>query len=378
MSEPQRIALGMSGGVDSSVAAVLLQRAGYEVVGVTCIFHDDEAAHDDARRAWEVCQRVGIDHAVADCTQQFERCVVQPFVRAYAEGLTPSPCVGCNATCKLPALLEVADQLGCQKVATGHYARVARLSENGRYVVKTGLDEHKDQSYMLALLSQDQLSRLVLPLGGLTKTDARLLAHDAQLPAADAPESQDVCFISGDYRDFLHARGVADAPGDIVSADGKVLGRHEGLFGFTVGQRKGIGVAGPEPYYVMEKRTATRQLVVGTAAEARIGGLRVANMNWQAFERLDGECEAAVKLRYRSRPVACIITPDEGVLPTAGPEQDAGGSASDGMGAGEGARRGVAVHLRSPQPTTAPGQYAVFYEGSTVLGGGTIQEVRQA
>lgn len=373
MGERQRIALGMSGGVDSSVAAVLLQRAGYEVVGVTCIFHDDEAARADADRAYEVCRRVGIDHAVADCAEQFERCVVQPFVRAYAAGLTPSPCVGCNATCKLPALLEVADQLGCQKVATGHYARVAQLSANGRYVVKTGLDARKDQSYMLAMLSQRQLSRLVLPLGGLTKADARLLARDAQLPVADAPESQDVCFVPGDYRDFLHERGVLDAPGDIVSAEGEVLGHHEGLFGFTVGQRKGIGVAGPEPYYVIEKRAATRQLVVGIAEQARIGRVRVANMNWQAFERLDGECEAMVKLRYRSSGAACIIRP-------VSDQPDRTDSADRLVACGDAAWDGqvVDVDLRSPQPTTAPGQYAVFYEGSTVLGGGTIQEVRQA
>lgn len=358
----KRVALGMSGGVDSSVAAVLLQRAGYEVVGVTCLFHDDDAARRDAAAAEEVCRTLGIDHAVADCTAQFQKRVVEPFVKAYAAGLTPSPCVGCNASCKLPALIEVADQLGCAKVATGHYARVARLTANGRFVVKTGLDERKDQSYMLALLTQDQLARLILPLGALTKADARLIAHDCGLPVADAPESQDVCFIEGDYRDFLKAHGVEDAPGPIVDAFGTVLGEHAGLADFTIGQRKGIGVAGPEPYYVIAKRPATRELVVGTAHEARIMAVRVGALNWQAFDRLDAECEAMVKLRYRSHGVACIISPEH----------------ADSVRASSAGATAAKVELVSPQPTTAPGQFAVFYEGATVLGGGVIEEVTQA
>ena len=358
----KRVALGMSGGVDSSVAAVLLQRAGYEVVGVTCLFHDDEAARRDAAAAEEVCRTLGIDHAVADCTAQFQKRVVEPFVKAYAAGLTPSPCVGCNASCKLPALIEVADQLGCGKVATGHYARVARLTASGRFVVKTGLDERKDQSYMLALLTQDQLARLILPLGALTKVDARLIAHDCGLPVADAPESQDVCFIEGDYRDFLKAHGVEDAPGPIVDASGTVLGEHAGLADFTIGQRKGIGVAGPEPYYVIAKRPATRELVVGTADEARIKAVRVGALNWQASDRLDVECEAMVKLRYRSRGVACIIRPEH----------------ADSVRTSSAGATAAKVELVSPQPTTAPGQFAVFYEGATVLGGGVIEEVTQA
>lgn len=361
-SQEGRIALGMSGGVDSSVAAVLLQRAGYEVVGVTCVFHDDVASRHDVAAVEEVCRSLGIDHAVADCTAQFEERVVRPFVAAYAAGLTPSPCVGCNVSCKLPALLEVADQLGCGKVATGHYARIAQLVDNGRYVVKTGLDERKDQSYMLALLEQEQLSRLVLPLGALTKTDARLIARDCGLSVADAPESQDVCFISGDYRDFLRSRGIDDEPGPIVDTAGRVLGEHAGLAGFTVGQRRGIGVAGPEPYYVVGKRIATRELVVGTAAEARIGAALVGSVVWQAFGQPPVERECAVKLRYRSRGAACIIRPADGVSAWTAP-RDAGD---------------VEVLLRSAQPATAPGQYAVFYEGSTVLGGGMIKEVMQA
>ena len=258
-------------------------------------------------------------------------------------------CVGCNACCKLPSLLAAADELGCESVATGHYARIAQLADNGRYVVKCALDARKDQSYMLALLSQEQLARLVLPLGGTTKAEVRVLAADLGLPVAEKPESQDVCFIEGDYRAFLRARGVDDRPGAIVDCAGAVLGRHDGLANYTVGQRKGIGVAAPEPYYVVAKRPETSELVVGFADEARISSVLTGPVRWQALACLDGPRAASVKLRYRSRAVPCIIEPEP-----------------------EGRVRAV---LREPQPTTAPGQFAVFSVGDTVLGGGMIEEV---
>ncbi len=347
-----RIALGMSGGVDSAVSAALLMRAGYEVVGVTCRFHDDEASAAAASDAAAVCGRLGIAHVERDCTGAFERQVVAPFVDAYACGLTPSPCIGCNAVCKLPALMAAADDLGSARVATGHYARIAQLRETGRFVVKTALDARKDQSYMLALLSQEQLARLVLPLGAMTKPEVRVLAADLGLSVAEKPESQDVCFIEGDYRDFLRARGAAGEPGDIVDRSGRVLGRHAGLPGYTVGQRKGIGIAATAPYYVVEKRAGSNELVVGFAEEALAKAVRTGRMNWQAFATLDGPRAAMAKLRYRSRATPCIIEPQNG--------------------------QGVRIAMRTPQPTTAPGQYAVLYESDTVLGGGMIEEVEQA
>lgn len=346
-----RVALGMSGGVDSAVSAAVLLRAGYAVVGVTCRFQDDAAARRAEDDAAAVCARLGIDHAVVDATGLFECEVVSPFVEAYARGLTPSPCIGCNARCKVPALLAAASDLGCGAVATGHYARIAQMAEGpgaGRFVVKRALDASKDQSYMLALLSQDQLARLVLPLGGMTKTDVRLMAADLGLPVADKPESQDLCFTD-DYRALLAARGAADEPGPIVDGAGRVLGTHEGLSHYTVGQRKGIGVAGPAPYYVVAKRPEARELVVGFAEDALIGRVTVAAPVWQAFEELDAPLEASVKLRYRSRASACIIEPAENDR--------------------------VRVLLRTPQPMTAPGQFAVFSLGDTVLGGGMIEEV---
>ena len=347
-----RIALGMSGGVDSAVSAAVLMRAGYEVVGVTCLFVDDEKSRAAAVDAAGVCAHLGIEHAVWKCSEAFEREVVEPFVSDYACGLTPSPCVSCNARCKVPQLLQAADEFGCEKAATGHYARVAQLQDSGRFVVKAALDTSKDQSYMLSQLTQDQLARLVLPLGAATKVDVRVLASDLGLAVADKPESQDICFIEADHRAFLEERGVAGEPGCVVNAQGEVVGRHEGLFRYTIGQRKGIGIAAPEPYYVIGKRFGENELVVGYKDATLIDRVRVASPNWQAFEQLVDPLECMVKLRYRSAKAACTVTP-----------------CSDGS---------VEVGLLTPQPTTAPGQHAVFYLGETVLGGGAIAHVGES
>lgn len=348
----ERVALGMSGGVDSAVSALVLANAGYDVVGVTLGFlggTSDERAAADARA---VCDAIGIPHVAKDCSRAFDECVVRPFVGAYEAGLTPSPCPVCNALTKLPGLIEAADGLGCEKVATGHYARIARMEGTDRFAVLSALDAKKDQSYMLALLPQRILSRLVLPLGGLTKTAVRLLAEDAHLPVAKKPDSQDICFAPNGYRALLPSDGPALQSGEIVDATGRVLGRHEGLANYTIGQRKGIGVAGPAPYYVIGKDAAKNQLVVGFAEDAFVTGTVVGNVVWQAVEPPRDELPAMVKLRYRTRAVACIIEPE-----------------SEGR---------VRVKLVSPQPATAPGQIAVFSMGGTVLGGGTIEEVTRS
>ena len=354
-----RVALGMSGGVDSAVAAIVLMRAGYRVVGVTCLFCEGDAS-DGAARAREVCDALGIAHEVRDCRAAFERRIVGPFVEAYGRCLTPSPCVECNARVKIPELVVAADDLGCDLVATGHYARIAQLlsdeasreaTSDGRYVVKRALDARKDQSYMLALLDQQLLSRLLLPMGGLTKTEARIIAAEAGLPVADEPDSQDICFAPQGYRGLLAQRGVPSAPGPIVDISGAVVGRHDGLENYTIGQRKGIGVAADRPYYVIGKRIEDHALIVGFEEQSLISGVTVADPVWQAYRQPPDRLEAMVKLRYRSEPVACIIT-----------------VGLDGC---------ANVELRSPQPTTAPGQYAVFTMGDTVLGCGMIEEVER-
>lgn len=346
----KRIALGLSGGVDSAVSVALLQHAGYEVVGVTCRFQDDTKTEQAITDASIVCKHFDIEHVVWDACSLFTEKVIQPFVDTYAQGDTPSPCVGCNAQVKVPALMAAAKAHNCTKVATGHYARIAQLNDSGRFFVKTALDTRKDQSYMLALLSQEQLAHLVLPLGGITKAEVRILAGEMGLQLASKADSQDICFIEGDYRAFLIERGMSDVPGSIVNKAGAVLGAHTGLSNYTLGQRKGIGVAAPEPYYVIEKRTTTNELVVGTAQEAQVREVLVGEPNWQAFETLEEPKECMVKLRYRSTAAACTVYPE-----------------NNGC---------VRVSLVSPQSATAPGQYAVFYLGSAVWGGGVIKEVR--
>ena len=353
MSESKgRVALGMSGGVDSSASAAVLLSEGWGVVGVTCVFQDDERSEAAVRDARAVCERLHIPHVVRDSTTTFEQCVVAPFVEGYARGITPSPCVGCNASCKIPELIAVADEHGCDRVATGHYARIAQHAESGRYMVRTALDDAKDQSYMLSLLSQEQLSRLLLPLGGVTKLAVRTMAEDLCLPVAHKPESQDICFVPGDYADFLGARGVEGEPGSIVDTTGREVGRHRGLHRYTIGQRKGLGIGGaPEPYFVVAKDMERNQLVVGFKDEAFVRSVQTGGMNWQAISGIEEPLPCMCKLRYRSVPCACTLFP-----------------ASDDT---------VHVRLETPQPITAPGQYAVFYAGTTVLGGGVIMAVER-
>ncbi|MEG0322358.1 MAG: tRNA 2-thiouridine(34) synthase MnmA, partial [Raoultibacter sp.] len=274
-----RVALGMSGGVDSATSAAVLMRAGFEVLGVTCLFTDDAKSQAAVRDAAAVCALLGIKHEVSDCTSLFGCEVVDAFVESYAAGFTPSPCVSCNARCKIPALIQAADAFGCEKVATGHYARIAQLSENGRFVVKTALDNSKDQSYMLSQLDQDQLARLILPLGGTTKADVRVLADELGLHVADKPESQDICFIEGDHIAYLEERGVEGVPGNVVDSRGTVVGEHAGLFRYTIGQRKGIGIAASDPYYVIGKHFSRNELVVGFKDETSIGAVTVAHPN---------------------------------------------------------------------------------------------------
>ncbi len=346
------IVLGLSGGVDSATSAALLIAQGYRVIGVTCRFVDDEASADAVKNAEMVCRHLGIDHFVYDARALFEAQVINPFCRLCAQGMTPSPCVFCNRNCKIPVLLKAADDLGCEKVATGHYARVVELVDQGRFTLKVALDHNKDQSYMLSLLDQDQLSRLVLPLGGYTKQEVRSHAASLGIPVATRPESQDLCFVPGDYRDFLLAQGIPDDPGPIVLHSGKVVGEHKGLHHYTLGQRKGLGVALGRPCFVVEKRTDDNTLVVGFEEESLIDSVEVDQLNWMAFDSCEKPFECSVKIRYRSKAVPCTVTP---------------------LG-----QKRVRVTFLNNQSLTAPGQYAVFYQGDLLCGGGVISSVRFA
>lgn len=352
MSSKPRVALGMSGGVDSSTTAALLKNAGYEVVGVTCLFCQNDSAESAIRDARIVADQLGIEHVVKDYREEFKRMVMNPFVAEYVNGNTPIPCVCCNEVCKFPALLDIADELNCEYVATGHYAQIVQDEKTGRFAVHRAADSTKDQSYMLSRLHQDQLSRILLPLGNTTKKEVRAEAHDFGLATADRPESQDVCFIPKDYRTFLAEQGVEDTPGNIVNVAGEVLGTHTGLFNYTVGQRKGIGVAAERPYYVIGKRAATNELVIGFKEQSLITEVEVKDCIWQASDIPSTPFTCGVKLRYRSQVAPCEVRPE-----------------SDGS---------VRILLQEAQLATAPGQAAVFYDGDVILGSGIIERTHAA
>ncbi|HEY3398161.1 MAG TPA: tRNA 2-thiouridine(34) synthase MnmA [Armatimonadota bacterium] len=350
-----RVLVAMSGGVDSSVAAALLREQGYEVLGVTLRLLDMPEASgeesgccslDAVRRAQAVCRQLGIPHYTFNFVSIFEREVIAPFVADYASGRTPNPCLRCNMEVKWGELLRRARGAGCEFLATGHYAR--RRDEAGRRQLLRGADPTKDQSYALYGLSQPALAATLLPLGELTKSEVRARAAELSLPTADTAESQDICFIpAGDYRDFLRER-LPFRPGPVVDETGAVLGEHQGLPGYTLGQRKGLGIGGGEPLFVVAKDLPGNRLVVGRRAGAAQREVHVEQVNWLSQEPPPpGEAlPAEVELRYRGVPVPAQMTalPGDRAL----------------------------LHLAPHEQAVVPGQAAVWYRGDLLLGGGLI------
>ncbi len=348
-----RIVVAMSGGVDSSVAALLCIREGHSVVGATIALGQVEKAGPDVAEAAAVAAILGIPHHVFDFAAQFQRIVVDRFCGEYMRGQTPNPCVVCNPEIKFGLLLTEATALGADYLATGHYVRLGR-SESGRLTLLRATDGAKDQSYTLYRLTQAQLGKSRFPLGGLTKSEARALASEAGLPVADRPESQDLCFaVSSDYRAMLNQAAVDGAaegldPGPILDASGRVIGRHEGIANYTVGQRKGLGLTSREPLYVLAIRPAERAVVVGPVESTYSHGLTASDCSWMAIDGLgSGPVRAEVKIRYSSRPAWATVTQ----------------AAQPGC---------VEVLFDTPQRSVTPGQAAVFYSGDELLGGGTI------
>jgi tRNA-uridine 2-sulfurtransferase len=351
----------MSGGVDSSVAAALLQRQGYDVVGITMqIWHRSQTfedpgamqgcctidAVDDARR---VAARLGIPYYVPNFRDEFAHSVVDDFAAEYLEGRTPNPCVRCNQFVRFDGLLRRADELGIDYVATGHYARVELDAESREHVLKKAIDPSKDQSYMLHTLQQHHLKRIKLPLGGYTKLETRQLARDFELPVAEKPDSQEICFVAGkNYKAFLREYvGDVSRPGEIVDAGGSVLGTHNGIHEFTIGQRKGLGIAAAQPLYVIALNPKDNLVVVGERKEAMASGLTCSRLSFTGSHSAE-EFDSNIKVRYR--------TPDRpGRVRLLGPDR-------------------ARVRFDKPIWGIAPGQLAVFYDGDTVLGGGTIDE----
>ena len=351
----------MSGGVDSSVAALLLKEQGYEVIGITMRLRDREShVHGGNRDARPCCtledvfdvgrvaNKLGIPFHVVDYRKEFSSLVVDEFVDEYFLGRTPNPCIRCNQRMKFELLMDEACSLGADFLATGHYARLER-DEDGIYKLLKGVDPRKDQSYFLCTLTPDQMSRVLFPLGNLSKQEARRLAAAHELPVAKKSESQDICFVpDDDYVSFLETeRGADRLSGNIVDSSGNILGRHRGTYRYTVGQRKGLGIAWPHPLYVLGVDTGRREVIVGHRDELYSDGLMASEVNWMIPAPMD-PMEAFCKIRYRHNPVACRIRS----LP--------------------GDRAEVLFPV--PERSVTPGQAVVFYDGDRVLGGGWIEK----
>jgi tRNA-specific 2-thiouridylase len=363
------IAVAMSGGVDSSTVAAMLCAEGHTVVGLTMQLWNQRrlAGHegmpesvqgrccslDDVYDARRVAQTIGIPYYVVNHEERFEREVVRPFVQDYLSGRTPIPCSLCNNHLKFDQLLIVARQIGADTLATGHYARVDFDEVRGRWLLKRPTDLAKDQTYFLFGLTQEQLSRTIFPLGGMRKPEVRELAHKHGLALAEKPDSQEICFVpGGDYKRFLDAylaeqgEVLPDTSGELVTTDGQVIGEHHGIHNFTVGQRKGLGVATGSPLYVIQIKGDVGQVVVGNSEELYTKTLRARRVSLIAVEDLAGPMRVTVKIRHRHEPAS-------GTLEKSGDDE-------------------LLVTFDEPQRAITPGQAAVFYDGEIVVGGGWI------
>jgi len=351
-----KVVVALSGGVDSSVAAALLVEQGYEVTGVSMKLWSAPGCEEENRcctpqsreLAAQLAQQLGIPFHILDAQEAFRQAVVQRFLDGYSRGDTPNPCVYCNRYLKWDYLWQFAQSIGAEAIATGHYARL-HCATDGTYELWKGVDPNKDQTYFLSLLTQQHLAHTLFPLGEYTKAEVRQIAHERQLPSADAPESQDLCFLGKrDYRDFLREYAPqAVQPGEIVDRQGKVLGSHNGLAFYTIGQRKGLPPAA-QALYVYQKDVEHNRVVVGTEAELGADSMQVREINWIAGNPPAERFEAEVKIRFKAMPAPAEVE----VLPE--------GSAQ--------------VHFSKLLRDITPGQLAVVYQGEKVLGGGWIEK----
>jgi len=352
------VVVGLSGGVDSSVAAYLLKKQGYQVIGVTMQIWQEEdvctieqeggccglSAVDDARR---VAAQLDIPYYVMNFRDEFQKNVIDYFVKEYREGRTPNPCIACNRYVKWESLLQKSLALGADYIATGHYARIRQL-ENGRMTICRSGSARKDQTYALYNLTQEQLRHTLFPIGEFDKNEIRAMAEEVDLKVANKPDSQEICFVpDGDYASFIEQEtGVKEVPGNFVGIDGKVLGQHKGIGHYTIGQRKGLGIAFGEPVFVVEIRPDTNEVVLGKNTDVFTDHLRAVNINHMAVEHFEIGQRVMAKIRYNH----------EGALATI---KEIGNDYID-------------LSFEEPVRAVTPGQALVMYEGDNVLGGGTI------
>lgn len=352
------VVVGLSGGVDSSVAAYLLKEQGYDVIGVTMQIWQEEdsctveenggccglSAVEDARR---VAQKLDIPYYVMNFRKEFQKQVIDYFTREYLEGRTPNPCIACNRYVKWESLLKRSLEIGADYIATGHYARVEQLP-NGRYAIRNSVTAKKDQTYALYNLTQEQLARTLMPVGAYTKDEIRKIAEKAGLPVAHKKDSQEICFVpDNDYAGFIkNSTGKTIPKGNFVLADGKVIGEHQGIIHYTIGQRKGLNLSMGHPVFVTKIRPDSNEVVIGENEDLFVNTLICDRVNFMAMEGLDGEVRLKAKIRYNHPGAECVISPVE-----------------DGK---------VRVTFDQPQRAITPGQAVVFYQGEYVAGGGII------
>ena len=350
----RKIMVGMSGGVDSSVAAYLLKKQGYEVTGVTFKLWDDPTLEsgccsaDDVRDAAYVCQQLGIPHYVLNYKDLFRQEVVGPFAEEYLRGRTPNPCISCNRYIKFGAFSHKLRELGFDLMATGHYARCGYNEATGRWELQRAVHPEKDQSYVLYNLTQEQLAMLRLPLGEYSKPEIRAIAEESGLVVAKKPDSQDICFVpDGDYTAFIERiTKNKPRPGKFIHQNGQVLGTHQGLIHYTIGQRKGLGIAYEYPLYVIDKDITSNTVILGPNDALFQKALLAENCNLIAIDKLDAPLRVTAKTRYRQKDVPAVIEP-----------------LADGK---------IKVTFDEPQRAITPGQAVVFYDGDYVVGGGII------